>query len=370
MDGTESALTWDRDGSRLKEIDSIVVSLANHGRALYPWWHNLGRTLIEVTTLTSALGFFTLLTGILIYLVVRRRVKELYIASAIWIVPQWVSVATAWMTALSQAAQQYALLGSYIPAISTGTFTVAVRLGGSHVKNGQGDIYSQIKPAYTGHGCVGAALHAAKSLMSEGALCIVVLFFVLPEFGHRRAMRGVVIAPFLAACVSAALNVTKLCSPREAVVLESSMAVKRIWEIFEPRGMDPVTTTLTRLCHIVLLFTLVLWAWKHWRSLYAILNSYGSLRAFLVLNVIPLAAIAVVQYFKSGSPRESPAWAFALISAADSFMLPLMGMWPGLVFIIYRLRMPDDILPIVRGKDASVAGGSQLLEKSDDLWNI
>ncbi|KAI0715498.1 hypothetical protein C8T65DRAFT_694743 [Cerioporus squamosus] len=79
-----------------------------------------GRTLVDATMLTLALGFLSLLTASLSYLVVSRRLRDSYLTLAIWVIPEWVSAVTTWITALSRAAQEYAMLGSYTFGIPSG----------------------------------------------------------------------------------------------------------------------------------------------------------------------------------------------------------------------------------------------------------
>ena len=85
-----------------------------------------------------------------------RSHKDSYLTLAVWVVPEWVSAATTWLTRLSSVAQDYALLGSYIRNIRTGMTTVSSCISGEECI--QGDSNARTTPLYTGHGCFGTAM--------------------------------------------------------------------------------------------------------------------------------------------------------------------------------------------------------------------
>ncbi|RPD52945.1 hypothetical protein L226DRAFT_564026 [Lentinus tigrinus ALCF2SS1-7] len=371
-----SGHAWNLDQSRVENVESIAGSLADNARALYPWWNNLGYTLVEASMLTCAFGFLTLLAARLSYVIVSRRLKDSYLTLAIWIIPEWLTATTRWMKALSRIAQEHALLGIYIPGIQIGMNTMASCLAGKDCVRGPNADW-KIMPAYTAHGCVSTALLATNVLIHEGVLCALVLFIVLPEFNSGRVLKGIVVAPFLAACVSAIIvNVKKVCLPGD-IILDSGLRIQGVWEIFEPGAIDPTTASLTRLSHLVALFVLALWIWKHRQGFVAQLSGsteqgFGWVKPLLVMYVTPPVVIAALQfvqriYHKGGSPRDGPMWAYALFSAAYSVVPPLMGMWPGLVMIYHRLKMPDSILPITRAKDDVAAPTNQSTGMKVDL---
>ncbi|TFK83156.1 hypothetical protein K466DRAFT_589971 [Polyporus arcularius HHB13444] len=350
-----SGYSWYFDDARLEVVESIVASMTENARALYPWWRNLGLTLIDATMLTLSLGFLTLLTSILTYLVVSRRLRDSYLTLAIWVIPEWVSAVTTWIVALSRAAQEYALLGSYIPGIRGGVDAVAACVTGMDcIRNG---FDPQPKPVYVGHGCVGTALLTGNVLIQEGVLCALVLFYTLPEHPWQgKLMRSVVIAPFLAACVSAAINVRKVCWPGN-IILGNGMRIKAQWEVFDPRGIDPTTGKLTQLSHMLVLAVLAMSVWKHRHAYIAHLSGttemgYGWVRPLLFMNVLPPAVVNGLSYARKSYNigRDSPIWLYTLFSAAYSILPSLMGMWPGLVMIFHNLRMPESILPVTQVK--------------------
>ena len=47
---------WDRESQRVSVIESISGMIAEEASALELWWHAMGRTMIDVTMLTLALG--------------------------------------------------------------------------------------------------------------------------------------------------------------------------------------------------------------------------------------------------------------------------------------------------------------------------
>ena len=47
---------WDRESQRVSVIESISGMIAEEANALELWWHAMGRTMIDVTMLTLALG--------------------------------------------------------------------------------------------------------------------------------------------------------------------------------------------------------------------------------------------------------------------------------------------------------------------------
>ncbi|RPD52948.1 hypothetical protein L226DRAFT_617685 [Lentinus tigrinus ALCF2SS1-7] len=336
-------------------IESIAASMVDNARALDPWWHFLGRTLMDVTLLTLALGFLTFLTAVLSYLVISRRLRDSYLTLGIWVIPEWVTAATTWITAISRAAQEYAVLGSYIPTVCTGTDALSSCLVGSNCIRGA--VEPQHKPIYTGHGCVGTALLTGNVLIQEGVLCALVLFFILPEHNLRKMIRGVVVAPFLAACVSAVLNVQKVCFPGD-IITETGFRIKREWEIFDPHGIDPTTAKLTNLSHMVTLAVLALWVWKYRNAFVAQLNGstengYSWIRPLLIVCAVPPAVITGLNYLSQTYNRgvDGPIWAYFLFATAYSSLPPLMGMWPGVAMICWRLTMPENILPVTQGKE-------------------
>ncbi|RPD52927.1 hypothetical protein L226DRAFT_365687 [Lentinus tigrinus ALCF2SS1-7] len=355
-----SGHAWNLDQSRAEVVKSIAESVVDSATALYPWWKTLGHTLVEASLLTCAISFLTLLTAGLTYLVVSRRLKDSYLTLAIWVIPEWLTATTTWMKAVSRVAQDYAVLGCYIPGVRAGMTTVASCLAGTDCV--QGNIDWMVRPMYTAHGCVGTTLLAANVLIQEGVLCALVLFIVLPEFSSGKVLKGIVVAPFLAACVSAAANMKKVCLPSD-IVLDSSgvIRIQRMWQIFDPRGVDRTTASLTKLSHMVALFVLMLWIWRHRQGFVAQLrgsteDGFGWIKPILIMyatSPVVLATLRFVQrtYYNGGSPRDGSMWAYAFFSAAYSIVPPLMGMWPGLVMIYHRLKMPDSILPVTQAKD-------------------
>ncbi|RPD53782.1 hypothetical protein L226DRAFT_541077 [Lentinus tigrinus ALCF2SS1-7] len=350
------------DQSQVKVLQSIVISVGHKARSLHEWWHTLGQTSIYLAMQTSALVVSTLLTAVLTYLVVSRRLKESYPALAIWFIPKWVTGVTIWLKALSNAVQDYALLGMYIPGISNGMDAAEGCLAGTICESG--DFLSLSQPLYTGHGCVGTALKDAIGLIQDAMLCAYLLLHVVPDFGSGKLMKGVVVAPFLSVCVSVLLHVKETCLP-EDLILNNGERMQRTWQmrIFEPRRIDPATAKFIWLLHTVALVLLALWAWKHRQSYIDTLRGsaeagYGWIKTLLVMYAIPPAVMAVLVHVQIRTcdmntvTSTCPLWLHALFGSIYSFVTPLLDIWPGLVLIVQRLRLPDTILPVAQEKES------------------
>ena len=126
----------------------------------------LTRNSAFLTLLTVGLSYLTMYVSVssswllliceLTLLSSSRRHKDSYLTLAIWVIPEWVTAATRWLTALSQVAQQYAMLGSYLPGIHTGITAVSSCISGKECI--QGDDITGATPIYTSHGCFGTVL--------------------------------------------------------------------------------------------------------------------------------------------------------------------------------------------------------------------
>ncbi|OJT04324.1 hypothetical protein TRAPUB_4958 [Trametes pubescens] len=332
----------------LEEVSEIAAALKNRNTDLEWLWFDIRNNIIDVVTRTIGLGLFTSIAAISLYIVISKKWKDGVSAIIlVSVLPDCMSQFGLWLAMLSRLAQMYSAM--YANILDTSAMAASIP---PCILNYQcGDEYSPKlhEPEYTSHRCFGTAFMAADPLMHAAVVCVSTAVFLLHRKKFGLVTGSLLFTPLLAAFVSAAMHVRSACLPETVVDedgnIEYVTADWSDWEVFNPKAVNDITARLALLTRVIPLLLVVYHFWSIRDAIRVQIGDSEARRRWTywlaVTYVLP--ALVTEGWRSLGSAYNSeedpymPVLKYAVFSAGDAILVPLMMVYPGLALLVQKI---------------------------------
>ncbi|KAH9854254.1 hypothetical protein C2E23DRAFT_820150 [Lenzites betulinus] len=313
-------------------------------------WLRVRITITDSLTNTLALGVFTVITFAVLYTIRSKKYRDgLVSAVLLFVVSDFVTCFITWLGMISRLIETFGVLAAEISTSVTLLRDVLALscsdcLNDPQCRSPYPTSRLDSQPPYTGHGCVGSALAATDTVLHAAVLVGCVAFTYLPPKQLRLGVAlGVVLcAPFLVACASAVKHVRGICWP-ELYDFSASTPSTREWGVSDARPLDAFSVKLLSYSRTIAKLLAVYHLWESRDSIGRYLRTQTDfVRTMFIVYGVPAIVTMGWRTFRRAYATEwhveRPALKYALISAGDALIIPLMNMYPGLVLIAQRVR--------------------------------
>ncbi|KAI0753531.1 hypothetical protein C8Q80DRAFT_518431 [Daedaleopsis nitida] len=338
-----SSPTESYSASQRRILRTITDNAQNRGFVLDHRWSNLSRTLVQMTAWTTSLGFFTTLVLAAAYLAIsKRHTKDnLTMFAIVSIIMAWMSHMAFTTVAVSRAIQDFTVVASDITElrahVEQAVQYVATLDNRAFFRNGPVNPFIA-KPAYTMHKCVGTTALVANALVEHAAFSY--FSWLLAK------KRKLVLVPLgllsLATFRAAFAHMAEKCAPERDVATLSNIRLVQKWSVTDVVSLDATTALLNQLTRKFALGPAVYWIWTNGGAINAhfrhppgggarrvLLRTLGLVFGLPVCVVLVLSALA--ESYRGVQSKSI--LGYALLSAYDSIVPTLLGMYPSIVHI-------------------------------------
>ncbi|KAI0753529.1 hypothetical protein C8Q80DRAFT_1267915 [Daedaleopsis nitida] len=228
---------------------------------------------------------------------------------------EWISCISATVVAVSLAVQRYYLAADGMSSLRDRIDEVARYI--DSMQQTQTDYLAE--PPYAAHACVGTMALVANALVRQAAMC------------HFIWVRG-------------EKTLLTQCSPENDIRTLSGLQFTRQWREVDWVYLDDTTTALRQVANTLALVLAVHRVWAAPGGIREYLGGasapqHGTTRFVLLALGVPLGA-RMVLFCAMGRNRtiqNNSLQVRVFLSVFDSFLSPLLAMWPSLAFLIFHI---------------------------------
>ncbi|KAI9064460.1 hypothetical protein FKP32DRAFT_642076 [Trametes sanguinea] len=352
--------------SQLNDFYATSSLVERHIRPLTLEWYLLGEVFTNVVFQAVGLCILTALTAVTVYIVISRKWKDaatFFLLS--FVIPDWISLVIRWIRTISQTVQIWAILDRDMVIVRGGMDAITSCMLSQNCP--EHPAWHGSAPGYLMHECVGTALFAVDTLMHQAIMCATVWWLSRRQEEKSSRMTSLILlAPVVAACVSATLHIQATCSAAKAPP-RIDARIRRAWAATsEPLRLDATTAELTRFTGLVLSVFYARVMWRDRQGWIVSLTSglpgliWGLFKVFGVPACIYLAWTTLYKWLEGG--RSISPLAYIIMSAMQSLVIPGTRVYPGFAILALKLkesRSSDD-------RNATATDGERVSAASQD----